>query len=126
MRLACTVIQVFLVIWYLAFQLTAIFQCFPIQNYWLHGPGGYCIHFIPFYTALAATNVVTDIIILILPMPQIYKVGSYGTSDLYERATKVISVANTMAKESWASSGVHARCFVSLLLHDDLSRGSLG
>jgi len=63
-----------LLLWYIAFQTTAIAQCVPISFYWNKDiEHGQCIKFVPFYIALAATNVFTDVVILALPMPLVWK-----------------------------------------------------
>jgi hypothetical protein len=63
---------IFLAVWYAAFQLTAIFQCTPVHYYWNRTIPGHCVNDIDFYIALAATNTVTDVILLILPMPTVW------------------------------------------------------
>ena len=74
MKLACNMIGIFLIVWYLAFQITAIVQCIPTSFYWnKRTEHGHCIKIVPFYTALASTNVVTDVVLLILPMPLVWR-----------------------------------------------------
>lgn len=64
---------IFLAVWYVAFQLTAIFQCTPVHYYWNRTiPGGHCVNDIAFYIALAATNTFTDIVLLALPLPTVW------------------------------------------------------
>ncbi|KAI9691708.1 MAG: hypothetical protein M1822_007780 [Bathelium mastoideum] len=45
--------------------------CYSTVEYFLCAQSSWL--FIPFYTALASTNVITDVILLVLPMPEIYK-----------------------------------------------------
>lgn len=74
MRLACNIVGGFLMLWYLAFQITAIVQCIPTRYYWdKKGEKGNCIKLVPFYIALAASNVATDVLILTLPIPLVWK-----------------------------------------------------
>jgi hypothetical protein len=70
----CNGLMVFVMLWFLAFQIVSIFQCIPIDQAWLHEPGkGHCISFVLYGTAAAATNLATDVCLLALPMTQIWK-----------------------------------------------------
>ena len=62
-----------MVAWYIAIQVTAIVQCLPIRYYWQRTGQGYCIHLIRFNIALASINLVTDVAVLILPIPAIWR-----------------------------------------------------
>lgn len=53
-----------------------IFQCVPISRTWDKSIGGGCINLEAFWYAGAAINVSSDLMILILPMPTIYKMNS--------------------------------------------------
>lgn len=63
---------IFLGVWYTAFQLAAIFQCTPVNYYWNRTIPGHCVNYIDLYIALAATNTLTDITLLVLPMPTVW------------------------------------------------------
>ena len=74
LKKASNCLFVFLAAWYIAFQLTAIFQCTPVQFFWQRTlPGGHCVNSINFYIALASTNLFTDVAILLLPMPIVWR-----------------------------------------------------
>ena len=74
MIIACRSVMLFLAAWYIAFQTTAIFQCMPIHHEWQKKTTqGKCIAFVPFVTTLAATNLCTDVLLLILPTRQVWK-----------------------------------------------------
>lgn len=72
MRQITSGLLIFLAFWYAAFQLTAIFQCTPVHYYWNRTIPGHCVNDIDFYIALAATNTLTDIILLVIPMPTVW------------------------------------------------------
>lgn len=60
----------------LAFVLVSIFQCRPIQGAWLHwdGEGNYkCNHINAQGWASAIINMLLDLIVMILPLNQLYK-----------------------------------------------------
>ncbi|KAJ5812384.1 hypothetical protein N7474_008685 [Penicillium riverlandense] len=70
----CNGLLIFLGIWYITFQLVAIFQCTPVKFFWERTiPGGHCVDSVSFYIALASTNTFTDIAILFLPMPLVWR-----------------------------------------------------
>ncbi|OJJ72175.1 hypothetical protein ASPBRDRAFT_43575 [Aspergillus brasiliensis CBS 101740] len=74
MIFACRSVMLVLAAWYIAFQTTAIFQCIPIYHEWQKKTTkGHCIDFVPFVTTLVATNLCTDVLLLILPTRQVWK-----------------------------------------------------
>ena len=57
-----------------AVSLTAIFQCSPVLYAWDKSiPGGSCINVAAFYVYCSVPNVITDIAVLLLPLPMIFK-----------------------------------------------------
>lgn len=58
----------------IAVSLTAIFQCSPVSYAWDKSiPGGTCINLALFYVCCSIPNVITDVAILLLPIPMIFK-----------------------------------------------------
>lgn len=53
--------------------VAATLQCFPLRHIWDPNVGGYCLAIPLASTILAAFNVLTDIIILIMPLPILWK-----------------------------------------------------
>lgn len=58
---------------WLAFMLVAIFQCLPVEHQWDHSITGYCIDTTAFFRASGIPNILTDIAILILPLPMVWR-----------------------------------------------------
>lgn len=57
-----------------AVSLTTIFQCSPVQYAWDKSiPGGTCLDQALFYVYCSLPNVITDVAILLLPIPMIIK-----------------------------------------------------
>ena len=73
MLYACYGIGAFLVLWYVAFQTTAIVQCLPIHYFWHREGPGHCINNVTFYIVLASLNLATDVAVLVLPVPFIWR-----------------------------------------------------
>ncbi|MCJ1459191.1 hypothetical protein MMC28_009568 [Mycoblastus sanguinarius] len=73
LHITSSIIGAIVVAWYIAIQVTAIVQCLPIRYYWQRTGQGYCIHLIRFNIALASINLVTDVAVLILPIPAIWR-----------------------------------------------------
>ena len=71
---ASSIIGAILLAWYIAIQITAIFQCLPIRYYWRRLGQGHCIQTTNFYIILASLNLATDVAILILPIPFIWQI----------------------------------------------------
>ena len=53
--------------------LIAIFPCRPIHGFWDLGIGAKCINYLQFYLAQSVYSIITDLMILILPMPFVWR-----------------------------------------------------
>lgn len=59
---------------WLAYTFAAIFQCHPVAYYWDREiPGGKCFNVDKFNKAITPANVAADCIILVMPLPTIWK-----------------------------------------------------
>ncbi len=54
-------------------SFASVLQCFPLRHIWDKNVGGYCLAIPLAGTILAIFNVFTDIIILAMPMPLLWK-----------------------------------------------------
>jgi hypothetical protein len=64
-----------LIAWLIAFELATLFQCTPISTIWTrfeYEYGPYCIQVVPYYYTISVTDTLTDVIIMILPLPIIW------------------------------------------------------
>ena len=60
--------------WWVAIFFTSIFTCSPVQYQWDKTiPGGYCLQQEKFFLGNALPNIVTDALVVILPMPIIWR-----------------------------------------------------
>lgn len=61
----------------LAFAITAvflqIFQCVPVEAIWYTNLERRCVNISADYIAMGTINIVTDVVILCLPMPQLWR-----------------------------------------------------
>lgn len=62
-----------MIMWCVAVMFTGIFICTPIKKSWQPAEPGSCIDLVPFYYGMQIPNVITDVLILILPYRQIRK-----------------------------------------------------
>ncbi|KAJ9148526.1 Integral membrane protein [Pleurostoma richardsiae] len=63
----------FIVIWGITITFLFIFICVPVQKLWYTELPGHCINQVGTWIANAASTIVTDLAILCLPIPQIWK-----------------------------------------------------
>lgn len=56
---------------FISFQVAGIFQCTPVCRVWDRSVPGHCVALLPRLYAYAGANFLTDLIILLLPMPLI-------------------------------------------------------
>ena len=55
-----------------AFNIHATFTCIPVQKFWRPQLPGHCLAHLPGYIVSGILNIVTDFMILLLPMPIIW------------------------------------------------------
>ncbi|CZT22918.1 uncharacterized protein RCC_08625 [Ramularia collo-cygni] len=68
-RMCCFILLTVVVIYAIYAAGTAIFACSPIAFFWDHRLEGKCLPRFPIWFANAAINIVTDIVIVVLPIP---------------------------------------------------------
>jgi len=68
-------VSLFVGCWALSQLLIAIFNCDPVAAYWDPTPGAICIGNHPFWEVNAAGNIVTDVLILTLPIPMLKRLN---------------------------------------------------
>jgi len=61
------------VAWLIATILVAVFSCNPVDAFWTQAPGSKCIVSEHFYIANAVPNIITDVIILALPVRMVWQ-----------------------------------------------------
>ncbi|KAF1812450.1 hypothetical protein P152DRAFT_449194 [Eremomyces bilateralis CBS 781.70] len=62
--------------WLLGFWLASLFQCTPVNTIWTRWEreyAQYCFDVVKFYWAIGVTDAVTDLLIMVLPIPMIWK-----------------------------------------------------
>ena len=64
---------VYMLLFQMSFILVSIFICTPIHSFWDLSEPSKCIDSVDFYVANSALNIFTDLVILILPMPIVWK-----------------------------------------------------
>lgn len=87
---ACWAVMVLVVAWAITSSLSLFLLCVPLAKYWDPSLKGHCGDPIPVRLANSVATIVTDVIILCLPIPQIWGLhGLRGT----ERAGLVLLFA---------------------------------
>ena len=72
-RMVLYAIGATVMMWWIAMQFASIFTCTPIDFTWnRHGPG-HCINLERFYLGQAIPNIVTDIVLLSITIPMIWR-----------------------------------------------------
>jgi len=66
-------IGTFIIVWVITITFLFIFICVPVQKLWYSELPGHCINQVDTWIANAASTIATDIVILLLPIPQIWK-----------------------------------------------------
>ena len=66
-------IGAFIIAWGITITFLFIFICVPVQKLWYTDLPGHCINQVGTWIANAASTIVTDLAILVLPIPQVWK-----------------------------------------------------
>lgn len=72
MRIACYAALGFLLVYGLWAVLSGYLNCIPVAKFWDDTIDGYCIDMESLWLSNAIVHIVTDIIILAMPMPALY------------------------------------------------------
>lgn len=73
-RVCCWALITFIVAYGIAFQLAAIFACSPVQFAWNRNiEGGKCFNIQLFFQLSTLPLIISDIPLLLLPIPQVWK-----------------------------------------------------
>ena len=59
--------------WCLSVVMTCLFECVPIKSVWTPSIKGKCIDLLPFYYGSAGTSIVLDFILLVIPVPFLWR-----------------------------------------------------
>ena len=59
--------------WWISVTFVIIFQCHPIRAAWLPQVPGNCFNLYGFFVGQAVPNILTDFILLILPLPILWR-----------------------------------------------------
>ena len=63
----------FVIAWWIVVVIVQIFSCNPIRGYWDASIPSKCINAADYYTGVAVPNILTDIILLCLPLQMIWR-----------------------------------------------------
>ncbi|KAI9675382.1 MAG: hypothetical protein M1817_001286 [Caeruleum heppii] len=66
-------VELFMVLWVVSGFIVGIFQCVPVHKFWNLEAPGYCINKPRYYMIEGIINIFTDFVILLLPMPLVWK-----------------------------------------------------
>ena len=69
MRMVIIIAFVLVGLWSISQLLVVVFTCTPIHKFWLSDTPGTCIPNLPFWYINAGGNIVTDVIVFLLPLP---------------------------------------------------------
>lgn len=68
-----SIVGAVVIAWWIAFIMATIFGCRPVQGYWDKTIKPSCLDTETFIIAMAVPNLLTDVVILLLPIPIIWR-----------------------------------------------------
>jgi hypothetical protein len=72
-KIITAVLSAIIICWWIAVLLTQVFSCRPVEASWKPALAESCIDTIMFYNAVTISNVILDVIILVLPLPMVWR-----------------------------------------------------
>ena len=72
-RILTWIVIIVLVVTWLAYAIGYLLQCRPLQFYWNKMIEGYCIDIESSYRTTGLPNILTDVAMLIIPLPTIWQ-----------------------------------------------------
>lgn len=72
-KISTYILSGIIILWCIALNCVAIFQCNPVKKSWLPMTPGTCINLKAAFIGNAIPNIITDVIILLLPVRQVWK-----------------------------------------------------
>lgn len=80
LRVAVWCVVAFVTLQWLAFALTAIFQCRPVSYYWDRSiADGKCLDVDNFYRSVTPFNLVVDVVLIFMPLPTVWQLRATTT-----------------------------------------------
>ncbi|PWY64259.1 integral membrane protein [Aspergillus heteromorphus CBS 117.55] len=67
------IIGTFVIMWVICITFLFVFICVPVQKVWEPSLPGHCINQVGTWVANATSTIATDLVILFLPLPQVWK-----------------------------------------------------
>ncbi|KAJ6086212.1 hypothetical protein N7486_010493 [Penicillium sp. IBT 16267x] len=58
--------------WFVGALASGLGVCEPLPKFWVHSIPGHCLNTITYFRAIAGTNLATDVLLLVLPMPIVW------------------------------------------------------
>ncbi|PWY82062.1 integral membrane protein [Aspergillus heteromorphus CBS 117.55] len=71
-RLTCYLTAIVMLLNMVALFITGLLSCIPLSYYWTEAPGGHCININMYFRWAGFPNLLTDIVMLILPIPTVW------------------------------------------------------
>ena len=65
----------FILLYFVPFTTAAIFQCRPLRLAWNKTLDGVCIDYVAYFKAASIVNLVTDVLLLVMPLPVVWRLN---------------------------------------------------
>ncbi|KAL2282576.1 hypothetical protein FJTKL_10441 [Diaporthe vaccinii] len=79
LRIAIWAVTAFVTLQWLGFAITSVFQCQPVYHFWDRSVEGTCVDVDKFYRSVTPFNLVVDIILVLMPLPTVWRLKATNT-----------------------------------------------
>ncbi|KAI9665324.1 MAG: hypothetical protein M1831_001761 [Alyxoria varia] len=98
-RRATQIIAIWLTVSSIPFFVVSWMPCFPVRRYFEPEYPGHCINYAPYFQAIRATNLTTDIFLLLVPIPTLWNIQartSFKVGLIFTFATASIGIGSCL------------------------------
>ena len=74
-RIACAAVMILVILYTIWTEFGSIFACYPVRAFWTKEQPARCINQFAMWFTNAALNILTDFLIIVLPMPVIKRLN---------------------------------------------------
>ncbi|BCS04486.1 putative integral membrane protein Pth11-like [Aspergillus luchuensis] len=82
MKIAANVVAVIVVLWAVSISIGGVLNCVPVQKFWDRPVPGHCVNTVGYYYGQQIPNILTDVVLLIMPLKSVWELPISKTQRL--------------------------------------------
>ncbi|GKZ96389.1 hypothetical protein AnigIFM59636_010635 [Aspergillus niger] len=82
MKIAANIVAVIVVLWAVSISIGGVLNCVPVQKFWDRAVPGHCVNTVAYYYGQQIPNILTDVVLLIMPLKSVWELPISKTQRL--------------------------------------------